>query len=581
MIHPRTSKIVLLWVLLPFGLVAQLSSNIVLNQIGFYPESQKIAILVNSPDTLFSVINAQGIEVFKGKTGPARNSKFSSKVLKVADFSEVTTTGTYTVRAPLTGTSISFDIKPNVFADLLKASIKSYYYQRCSSPIPVQYGGKWARKAGHSDKRVLVHPSASSPLRTATATIEAGRGWYDAGDYSKYIVNSGITMGTLLSSWEQHAGYWRGETWNIPETKNKIPDLLDEVLYNLRWMLRMQDPADGGVYHKLTNAQFDGMVMPDQANTPRYVVMKSTAATLDFCAVMAQSARVYKPFSSALPGLADSCLQASIRAWQWAKTHNAVYYDQVKMNASFEPDIATGAYDDSILADEFIWAAAELFTTTREEAYIRATNLLPDNKMPVPSWSDVRLLGYYTLLRDSGNVAPSIRPILNEIKRRLVKEAERITLNVHATPYQIVWGRSNDDFVWGSNAVAANQSILLFQVYFLTKQSKFLTAAAGNLDYILGRNATGFSFVTGYGHKTPKHPHHRPSEADGIEEPIPGFLVGGPNTGMQDKCTYPSMVADEAYVDDVCSYASNEVAINWNAPLVYVLAALQSIHSGK
>jgi endoglucanase len=149
------------------------------------------------------------------------------------------------------------------------------------------------------------------------------------------------------------------------------------------------------------------------------------------------------------------------------------------------------------------------------------------------------------------------------------KEAER-------HPYQVVMGLSKKDFVWGSNAVAANQAIFLLQAYHLYSDKKFLDLALGNLDYILGRNGTGYSFVTGHGDKTPLHPHHRPSEADGIKEPIPGMLVGGPNPGMQDKCKYASSIPEEAYTDDVCSYASNEVAINWNAPLVYLTAAMES-----
>jgi endoglucanase len=138
-------------------------------------------------------------------------------------------------------------------------------------------------------------------------------------------------------------------------------------------------------------------------------------------------------------------------------------------------------------------------------------------------------------------------------------------------------GKSRRDFVWGSNSVAANQGILLIQAYKLSGDRKFLEHALANLDYLLGRNATGYSFVTGFGHKTPMFIHHRPSEADDIPEPVPGLLAGGPNPGRQDGCDYPSDIPDEAYSDSVCSYASNEIAINWNAPLVYLVAAVEAL----
>jgi endoglucanase len=131
--------------------------------------------------------------------------------------------------------------------------------------------------------------------------ISSPRGWYDAGDYNKYVVNSGITMGTLLSLYEDFPSYFENFNTNIPESNNGVPDLLDEVIWNLRWMLTMQDPADGGVYHKLTNPRFDGMVMPDAAKNPRYVVQKNTIATLDFVAVTAQSGRILKAFENKFP----------------------------------------------------------------------------------------------------------------------------------------------------------------------------------------------------------------------------------------------------------------------------------------
>jgi len=115
--------------------------------------------------------------------------------------------------------------------------------------------------------------------------------------------------------------------------------------------------------------------------------------------------------------------------------------------------------------------------------------------------------------------------------------------------------------------------------YRLTADRSYLRHALGNLDYLLGRNATGYSFVTGFGGRSPLHPHHRPSAADGIDAPVPGLLVGGPNPGRQDGCAYPVTAPDKAYVDDVCAYASNEVAINWNAPLVYLSAALEALQS--
>ncbi|TAE47317.1 MAG: cellulase, partial [Bacteroidetes bacterium] len=305
-------------------------------------------------------------------------------------------------------------------------------------------------------------------------------------------------------------------------------------------------------------------------------VQKSTAATLDFAAVLAQAARVYRPFDKQFPGLADKCLAAARRAWDWAKAHPAVLYEQDEMNRRFDPDVVTGAYGDGDVKDEWIWAAAELYVSTGEESYYPAT-LFPDERTPVPSWSDVEWLGYYTLLRHGQDMARA-RQDLPTLRSELERAAERLLEGSTGHYYATVMGGTPADFVWGSSAVAANQGILLIQNYIQTKDRRFLAGALSNLDYLLGRNATGYSFLTGMGEKTPQHPHHRLSESDQAAAPVPGLLAGGPNPGQQDKCeTYPSDQPDESYTDEVCSYASNEIAINWNAPMVYLAAAIEAL----
>jgi endoglucanase len=135
------------------------------------------------------------------------------------------------------------------------------------------------------------------------------------------------------------------------------------------------------------------------------------------------------------------------------------------------------------------------------------------------------------------------------------------------------------DFGWGSNATLLNQAMVLAGAPRLDARVDYLHGAQSALDYVLGRNGPGMSFVTGFGTRAPQHPHHRPSEADGVAAPVPGMLVGGPNPAQQDArdcqaARYPSPLPALSYLDHVCSYASNEIAINWNAPLVYVTAAL-------
>ena len=550
-----------------------------LNQVGYYPDAPKMAAVYGAgagPFTLQATDTKK--TVYRGQLSESRTSPFSNKTTRIADFSAFIQPGRYVLEVPEVGVSYLFEIKKHIHDAASRAAIKGYYFQRMSTPLPEQYAGKWARRSGHPDTAVLVHPSATGPGRPAGTFISSPGGWYDAGDYNKYIVNSGISVGTMLAAYEDFPAYYDTLTLDIPESTNALPDLLDEALWNLRWMLTMQDPDDGGVYHKLTNANFDGMnVMPHEATNPRYVVQKSTAAALDFAAVMAQASRVFKKYQQPLPGLADSCLIAAQRAWGWAKVNSDVIYDQEALNAAFDPDIKTGTYGDKNLADEFIWAACELYVTTKSETYYAAVDIFPDDKMPLPSWPQVRLMGYFSLLRHADELTEISQKDLISLRQRVIAMADDLIAGTETNYLNTVMGHARSDYAWGSSAVAANQGMAIMQAYRLTKNRKYLNAALTNVDFLLGRNGTGYCFLTGFGSKQVMHPHHRPSIADGVAEPVPGLLSGGPNPGKQDKCTtYPSDLSDEAFTDNDCSYASNEICINWNAPLVYLLGAMEA-----
>jgi endoglucanase len=554
------------------------SENIHLNQLGFYPNAPKMAIITALDVSKFSILtNDKKKTVFTGTLKGSVNQALNGKTTFIADFSSFDKPGTYVLYADGLDYSYPFSIKASVYNELAKASIKAFYYQRASTALPGKYAGKWYRTAGHPDDKVIIHPSAATEKRPAGSIISASRGWYDAGDYNKYIVNSGVTTGTMLSLYEDFPEYVETLNLTIPESTNKVPDLLDEILWNLRWMLAMQDPDDGGVYNKLTNAAFDGMVMPEMTKAPRYVVQKGTAATLDFAAVTAQASRILRKYQKELPGLSDSCLSAAVKAWDWAQKNPAIAYEQNSMNRKYQPQITTGGYGDRIFADEFIWAASELYVTTGEESYYKAVNMFPDELMPLTTWGNVRLLGYYTLARNEKQLKGAAHQDFEMLKERIIAMADGLIAGVDDRAYKTVMGKTGGDFGWGSNSNAGNQGIALIQAYRLSRNRKYVDYAISNLDYLLGRNATGYSFITGYGTKTPMFPHHRPSAADGIIEPVPGLLVGGPNPGKQDGVALPSSVPDEAYTDNQDSYAANEIAINWNAPLVYLANAIEAL----
>jgi endoglucanase len=556
------------------------------NQIGFYPLAPKCAIVTGlTVRDVFFIVSIgtnsaswalRSDTVFIGRLGPVVASANSSLSTRYADFSAFRRPGLYRMVVPGFPNSAAFSIGPELFSPVAAAALKGYYYQRSAMALTPPYAGKWSRAAGHPDDQVLVHASAADGKRPEGTVISAAGGWYDAGDYNKYVVNSGITMGTLFDAYEDFPGYFDTLHTNIPVLVG-VPDMLNEALYNLRWMLQMQDPNDGGVYHKCTNAAFDGMVMPGATKAPRYVVQKGTAATLDFAAVTAQAARILGKFSTQLPGLADSCRRAAIAAWQWAERYPDSIYDQNALNKVYKPAITTGAYGDSHFDDERFWAAAELLITTGDGQYQPIVRSHVGDRLSLPSWSNVAMMGDYSLLRHAAEAPAGMRPGLDSLRAALLRMADAYTKRLGATAFHTVMGESTSDFVWGSNAVAANQGMLLINAWLQQHNQAWLDAALGNLDYLLGRNATGYCFVTGLGSHSPLHPHHRTSIADGIVPPVPGLMAGGPNPGRQDHQPYTYLEPETSYLDQDQAYASNEIAINWNAPLVYLAGAVEAL----
>lgn len=571
----QTMRPILLALLLASAAAAQ-SDAIRLNQVGFYPSGPKTAVAVGAGAGTFTVRPAGGGEaVYTGTLGAAETWASSGETVRLADFSDLTAPGEYVVEVDGLGASYPFVIADRVHEGVARGALKAFYYMRASEPILAEYAGPWARPAGHPDDRVLVHNSAATASRPAGTVIASPGGWYDAGDYNKYVVNSGISVGTLLLLLEQYPEYAGALETDIPESGDGVPDLLDEVLVNVRWMLTMQD-EDGGVYHKLTTSNFAGEIMPHRATATRYVVQKGTAATLDFAATTAQASRIVAGYEDALPGLADSLLTASEAAWAWAEANPDVAYEQARLS---NPPINTGTYapggDD--FQDEFDWAAWELYLTTGDAAYLDARPVPASPNLGTPWWGSVRELGYYSLLTHREHVAADVD--VDAIADALVGQAGWFLSLQDGSAYDVVMGSQSWMWGWGSNSTAANQGLALVMAHRLTGDDRYLDAAVANLDYLLGRNGTGYSFLTGFGDKTPTDIHHRPSRADDVADPVPGLLAGGPNPGQEDGCAYPvahGTLPARSYVDTWCSYASNEITINWNAPLVYLATAVEA-----
>ncbi|MEM7571707.1 MAG: glycoside hydrolase family 9 protein [Bacteroidota bacterium] len=293
----------------------------------------------------------------------------------------------------------------------------------------------------------------------------------------------------------------------------------------------------------------------------RLVIFSSTDGYADLC----EASIKYYYFNRASQELTAEF------AGPWAKTNPTVYYNQ-------PANVSTGQYGDNNVSDEFAWAASELFITTREANYNSDIN---ENQIGngAPSWQYTAPLALISLLEHGDDLGDDVD--LNILENRLLSTVNFLRSAANQSAMRVAMGANNSDFVWGSNGQAGNQIMLLIRAYELTADESYLDAAHLAMDYLLGRNGTGFCYVSGFGDNSPRRPHHRPSEADNVNAPVPGMVAGGPNPGQQDNCPgYIGNLPATSYVDSWCSYASNEVTINWNAPLAYSINALRYYQDG-
>lgn len=557
---------ILLLFLLAKSISASVSEFIKINQLGYLPQEQKIFFVSTTPAVLeFKVKNLNGDVVYSNSLLYRGYDVSSGDEVYVGDFTSLTSKGTYYIEVPGVGVSCQFLISDDVYFDLFIKSLRAFLLQRCGCELnepELKHG------ACHTKDGELF-------LSGKTLKVDAVGGWHDAGDYGKYIVNLGVSVGTLIHIYELCKDKFKDRQLSLPnaESYDGIPDILNEIKYGISWIFSMQNPQTGGVYHKLTAKNFEPLnILPDADYSDRFIIdlsrgttysTESSAATGNFIGMLAAAYRVFKDYE---PEFALKCLSSAIKAWEFLEKNPNI----VPQGGFRNPEgVVTGEYGDNNDLDERLWSASELFSATAEKKY---SDYFVNNYSPPTSpisWQNLKNLAIYTYYFSSQADETMKLKIKNDVKNY----ADSLIKRIESNHYNVVL--SNNEYYWGSNSVLLNYAIDLIYAYEITKEEKYRNAALEQLHYILGRNAMGYCYVTGCGNKSPKNIHHRPSVA--INKALPGFMVAGPNSRKNDPVlteyinTYNPPAA-KCYVDSLEAYSCNEVAINWNAPLVFVVS---------
>lgn len=511
--------------------------NVNINQVGYEPDDTKTVIFRgDSTDAKFDVVDVNSNEtVYSGDITGKKENSVAGETDYYGDFTSVSKEGTYKIVTDTMGESYEFQIKKGVYDDLYKDVVNMIYLQRCGMELTSTDAGDYAHPACHTGMATIYGTDK---------TKDVSGGWHDAGDYGRYVVSGAKTVADMLLTYEDYGNQ----------------ALINEAKYELDWLLKMQDEETGGVYHKVTCANFPSEVMPEEETEELIISPMSNAASGDFAAVMAMASRIYSDDAE----FSATCLAASKRAYNYMS-------DKMTEPGFTNPEgIVTGEYGDKRARDERFWAACELYKATGEAEYLEEIKKFTNGSVPEGlGWADVGTYGVYAYLTSDYAKLDSSN-LYKTLESALIAKADELVTASKEDGYQISLG---DSYPWGSNMTVANNGMLLLMANKISPNEEYVDYAETHVNYLLGANATSYCFVTGYGTLSPLNTHHRPSQAQG--ESMIGMLVGGPDSALEDPYARAVLVdtpAAKCYADNAQSYSCNEVTIYWNSPLIYLLS---------
>ena len=523
--------------------------DIQINQLGYRPGDTKTAVFREGAIGAYAVVNVDtGETVMEGTLLEGEKNLNTRETEAALDFSSVKDLGTYKITGADGSESYEFVIADAPYKEAFDAAVKMLYLQRCGTELTAEYAGDFAHPVCH-DGEAVVYGSSK--------TIDVSGGWHDAGDYGRYVVSGAKAVADVMLAYESYPDVFTDNT-GIPESGNGVPDILDEARYELEWLLKMQD-GNGGVYHKVTCANFPETVMPEEETEQLILSPISNCATGDFAAVMAMAARVYQDVDA---DFANTCLKAAEKAMSYLETSES---DEGFVNPE---DIVTGEYPDVKDTDERFWANAELFKTTGETKY--EEGLAETNFASIQGglgWDRVGFYGAYAFLTSDYTNQEYADSVMSKLEYTLEGVLESEETDTYGCSVSTT-------YPWGSNMTVANNGMLLLMMDEINGNDQYKDKAKEQLDYLLGNNTNSYCYLTGFGSLSPENTHHRPSQVLGVS--MPGMLVGGPNSNLEDpyaKATMTGTAPAKCYVDNAQSYSCNEVTVYWNSPLIYLMSA--------
>ena len=572
------------------------NSQILVDQFGYRPQDPKVAVVIGHPDGAqpYELRDAQTQQVVETLTpvkwqNGAVHTQSGERAWWV-NFSNIENPGTYVlVRQDEETRSAEFEIRSDVYRDVLIAATRMFFYQRSGFAKQEPFAdARWA------DGAAYIGPDQDSEARYIYDKINPASvrdmqgGWFDAGDTNKYVTFALQPVHQLLSAYGQNPEIWTDD-FNIPESGNGIPDLLDEIKFELDWLMRMQDD-DGGAFIKLGQLDYDPpSPIPSEDTRPRYYGPKCSSSTIAIASMFAHAAVEMRSIPE-LRAYADELSARAVSAWNW--------YQRNPMDTDCDKgEIKAG--DADMTADNqtgtTVSAAVYLFAITGDRQY---SDYVVQNLSLAQPYRDGPWSRYNPWQGDALIFYSQLPNGDREIKERILRDLENKLEDYAPEAY------GNDDgldpfrsympdeqYHWGSNMTKANYGIMNYDPIMLginvAEWYEYTERSLGALNYFHGVNPFGIVFLTNmyeYGAENSVNEMYHQWFGQGVYKnaltsergPAPGFFVGGPNKSYSGDASIAAGPPMKAYIDtvepNVPTYEILEPAIYYQASYIKLLS---------
>jgi endoglucanase len=536
-----------------------ISQFITSDQFGYLPDGPKVAV-IRSPQTgydseesflpgqTYALVDAvSGDQVFSAEitrwNGGAEDATSGDRTWWF-DFSSFEEQGAYYILDTSRDVrSHAFWISRGVYNEVLRQAVRTFFYQRAGFPKKAEYAGSaWSDGASHLGPLQDAQCRLFSAPGDADTERDLHGGWYDAGDYNKYTSWTANYVVEMMKAYLERPAVWTDD-YNLPESGNGIPDILDEARWGLDHLMRLQEPH-GGV---LCIVDLSHASPPSSASGQSLYGPATTSATLNTASAFALSSRVHRMIGE--EAYADTLQMRALHAWEWAEGNPDVLF---RNNDPAYNSLGIGAGQQE--EDEYrrgmskLEAACFLFDITGEatfrdyfDAHYNEAHLMQWN-FAYPFETDVQeTLLHYAMLDDAtaevaNDITAVYRNAMNNGNENFpAQTSERDPYRAHIK-----------DYTWGSNATKCSKANMFLDIVSYSVQpsrnSDAMRAALGYVHYLHGVNPLGMVYLSnmyGFGADNAVNEFYHTWFTNGsalwdrvgesVYGPAPGYLTGGPN----------------------------------------------------